>query len=402
MALAEPKRNAMSEEGRILVAADVTGDAELVRQLLADEFTHVFKSVDPEHAVQDFETYRPNVLVLAFDSLAKAEVYYLGLYRLGTVVHALVHRTIILCQREELQKVYALCRKQYFDDYVLFWPVGHDAPRLPMAVHHALRLLAMSEAAGPTAAAFAHQARKLADLESQLDQYAARGAERIDRASETLQNESRTGMAIDGLASRLNKGDLRGIIEVKDGKGLQREIDQLKAMELLSMRKTIASAVEPVRGWASGLKDALSPGMASVRQLQAMAERVRAVVMLVDDDDFQHKLLRRLLNDAACDLVSAMNGTEAMAAMRHRLPDLILMDVQLPDVDGIELTRRIRANARFAEIPVVMVTGQSDKNVVVQSIKVGASGFLVKPFNKENLLNKIRNTLDNTKHAGAD
>jgi DNA-binding response OmpR family regulator len=97
-----------------------------------------------------------------------------------------------------------------------------------------------------------------------------------------------------------------------------------------------------------------------------------------------------------------MNGTEAMAAMRHRLPDLILMDVQLPDVDGIELTRRIRANARFAEIPVVMVTGQSDKNVVVQSIKVGASGFLVKPFNKENLLNKIRNTLDNTKHAGAD
>jgi DNA-binding response OmpR family regulator len=78
------------------------------------------------------------------------------------------------------------------------------------------------------------------------------------------------------------------------------------------------------------------------------------------------------------------------------------MDVQLPDVDGIELTRRIRANARFAEIPVVMVTGQSDKNVVVQSIKVGASGFLVKPFNKENLLNKIRNTLDNTKHAGAD
>jgi CheY-like chemotaxis protein len=263
-------------------------------------------------------------------------------------------------------------------------------------------LLAMSAGTGPSAAEFASQARKLAGLESQLEQYAVRGAERIDHASETLQKESQTAMAIDGLARRLNKGDLRGIVEVKDGQGLQREIDQLKAIERLTLHQTIASAVEPVRGWASGLKDALSPGLACLRQLQVMAERVRPVVMLVDDDTFQHKLLHRLLNDAACDLVSAMDGSEAMSALRNRLPDLILMDVQLPDVDGIELTRRIRTNARFAQIPVVMVTGQSDKNVVVQSVKAGAAGFLVKPFNKETLLGKIVSTLGSPKPAGAD
>ncbi|MEO7937836.1 MAG: response regulator [Burkholderiaceae bacterium] len=344
----------MSNDARILVATDVTGDADLVRRLLQDEFNQVSKSVDPDLAVQDFETYRPNVLMLAFNSLEKAEVYCLGLYRLSSLAHALEHRTIILCNTDELQKVYALCRKEFFDDYVLFWPVGHDAPRLCMAVHHALRRLAISDGAGPTVAEFASQARKLAGLELQIEQYVAQGAERFELASDALEGGQEA-----------------------------------------------ASALAPVRGWASGLKDELSPGLEAIRQLQALAERVRPAVLLVDDDEFQHKLLRRLMMDAGCDLISALTGADALAAIRNRRPDLILMDVQLPDVDGIELTRSIRASERFAAIPVLMLTGQSDKNVVVQSIKAGASGFLVKPFNKDLLLTKISAILEGVKSSGA-
>jgi CheY-like chemotaxis protein len=393
----------MSNDKRILIATDVTGDAALVHRLLQDEFDHVGESVDPDRAVHDFETQRPHVLILAFNSLAKAETYYLGLYRLGAAAHAVEHRTIILCTRDDLQGVYALCRKQYFDDYVLFWPVGHDAPRLPMAVHHAFRQLAATAAAGPSVPEFASQARKLAGLELQLEQYVARGAERIDHVRDTLQDGSRITSALDGLAGRLNRGELRSIVEVKDEPGLVRELNQLKAMELATFSKTIDSAIEPVRGWANDLKGAFSPGLESIRELQVLADRVRPLVLLVDDDKYQQKLLRHLLREAGYDLMSALTGTEALTVMRSRRPDLILMDVQLPDIDGIALTHRIRGTARFARIPIVMITGHSDKSVVVKSIQAGASGFLVKPFNKDHLLDKISANLRGAEAStGAD
>ncbi|MDP3223015.1 MAG: response regulator [Rubrivivax sp.] len=70
------------------------------------------------------------VLVLAFDSLDKAQGYYLGLYRLGRVLQQHAHRTVILCNRDEVQAVFDLCKKACFDDYVLYWPHSHDGPRL--------------------------------------------------------------------------------------------------------------------------------------------------------------------------------------------------------------------------------------------------------------------------------
>lgn len=132
----------MSAAARILVATDAVADADLVRELLSDEFENVIGSANPDRAILDFENHRPEVLILAFDGLEKAERYYLGLYRRSPLIHGLPHRTVILCNNADLRRVYELCKKEYFDDYVLFWPLNHDAPRLPMAVHHSLRQLA--------------------------------------------------------------------------------------------------------------------------------------------------------------------------------------------------------------------------------------------------------------------
>ena len=71
----------MTQSGSILIATEVVADAELVRQILLDEFDNVVVSTCAAHAVRDLETHRPAVLVLAFDALAKSERYYLGLYR---------------------------------------------------------------------------------------------------------------------------------------------------------------------------------------------------------------------------------------------------------------------------------------------------------------------------------
>ena len=74
-------------------------------------------------------------------------------------------------------------------------------------------------------------------------------------------------------------------------------------------------------------------------------------------------------------------------------PDLILMDFQMPGINGVETTRRLRAIGSLASVPVIMLTGNSDGNAVVESIKAGACDFIVKPFDKDTLLAKIARVL---------
>lgn len=385
----------MSKDTRILVASDVRGDADLVCKLLREEFGNVMGSTHAQRAVHDFEQHRPEVLVLAFNSLEKSERYYLGLYRLSTLAHGMVHRTIILCSKDELQRVYALCRQQHFDDYVLFWPLTHDAPRLPMAVHQAARQLAATSGGEPSVAEFAAQARRLVTLESLLEKYALSGGERLDAATRSLQHAQQSiGLALDGFSQQLSRGEFDAIVTVKDALGLQREFSRLKSGEIATELNAMSAAVQPMRDWAGALTQDLAPQLETARALQTLAERVRPLVLLVDDDEFQHHLLGTLLKRENIELACAASGAQALASLRQRRPDLILMDVGLPDIDGVEVTRRIKAIDQYAAVPIVMITGQSDKDVVVQSVKVGAADFVVKPFNQEKLLVKIRHHLN--------
>jgi CheY-like chemotaxis protein len=116
-------------------------------------------------------------------------------------------------------------------------------------------------------------------------------------------------------------------------------------------------------------------------------------VLVVDDDEFQHGLLRQLLVDVKLELVFVTSGVAAIAALCKRRPDLVLMDVDLPDTDGIETTRRIRSVQQFTNIPVIMITGNSEKGVVVESLKAGASDFVVKPFDRNSLIAKVHKFL---------
>jgi CheY-like chemotaxis protein len=382
-------------KARILIATDSASDAELVRKLLADEFDDVSVSTDPERSVEDFERRKPQVLVLAFNTLEKAERYYLGLYRRGTTAHALPHRTVILCNKDDLRRAYELCRDQYFDDYILFWPLTNDAPRLPMSVHHALRQLAPNRSAAASMAELAAQARRIAELEAQLEQYVARGGSRVDEASRTVRAAGQQiGAAIDTFGRRLTDGELRDLVEMKDRGGFESELGRFKKQQIEPPLQAVADAVAPLRQWADGLRDAFAPQLESARSVKALAEHLRPLVLVVDDDRFQHRLLSHMLADSWIDLEFAASGAEALSFLRRRRPDLVLMDIELPDMSGVEVVRRMKAVAQLAAVPVVMITGHSEKQLVIDSLKAGAAAFVVKPFDKATLLAKLTKLLD--------
>jgi CheY-like chemotaxis protein len=346
----------------ILVATHASADAELVARLLGDEFDNVRMSTKPEFAVSDFEKHLPSILILSFDTLVEAERYYLGLYRLSKVIHTVPHKTIILCNKDDLWRVYDLCKKQQFDDYVLFWPATNDAPRLRMAVHHAARLLEPLAPDAVMPGQLAAQARRMAALEPKLAEFTKQFAQEIDNTGAATRAAER---ALD-VAQTTNPDDLR------------------------RQFRSVGASVEALRRVIGDLTSAIAPQLEAARTMGGLAERMRPVVLAVDDDDFQRKLLHKQLAGAKVDLAWAASGAEALAMMWKQRPDLVLMDVELPDFNGVEVTRRLKSVEQFAEIPVIITTGHSQKAIVMESLTAGAADFLVKPFDRAHLLDKLR------------
>jgi len=379
---------------KILIATDVVTDAALVKDMLNEEFIHVFTSTDPERAVADFEQHQPDVLVLALQELEKSERYYLGLYRLSQAVHQHPHRTVILCGKDEVKRVYQLCMKDFFDDYVLFWPMTYDSSRLLMSLHSALRDLASLKSSGPSVAEFAAQARRLAELENTLGQQVAQGGKHIEAASRAMkQAEQKIDASLDGFSQRLINGEFPESVEVKNSDGLKKEINRLKHVEIQQHFHTAAESTQPLKQWAQELRKECEPLLKSARAMNAMAERIRPTVLVVDDDEFQRKIIGKLLEAENYHLVFATGGVDALNILRKTRPDIVLMDVMMPDMDGIEATRRLKAVPHLAKIPVIMVTGDSEGDVVVGSLKAGACDFVVKPFSSATLVAKINHAL---------
>ena len=379
----------------ILVAAENVTDAEQIRKLLAEEFDKVFTTTDEDKVAADFERHRPGVLVLAFNSLEKAERYYLGLYHLCPTVQQTPHRTVIMCREEDVKRVYDLCRKNHFDDYVLFWPMTCDMSRLAMAVHHALCELAAQREGGPSVAEFAAQARRLAALEGSLDHQMTRGSRHIAVASRAMAlAEEGVDAALDGFSRRLIEGVVPDAVTVSNPDALNQEVSRLKREDIGDRFRVATESVEPLKQWADELKQGFSAHTALVRELNALADSVQPTVLMVDDDELQHKLVARILEGENYRLIFAANGVEALSILRKTRPDVVLMDFMMPEMDGIEATRRLKAAPQFAKLPVIMITGQSKGGVVIDSLKAGATGFLVKPFERDTLIAKLRQALN--------
>ena len=114
-------------------------------------------------------------------------------------------------------------------------------------------------------------------------------------------------------------------------------------------------------------------------------------ILYVEDNEFNLKIVRQLLSRTSYRLIEAMDGEAGVATAQNELPDLILMDVQLPKLSGLEATRRLRADAKTAAIPIVVITSFALSGDAEKAKAAGASAYLAKPYSPRELLQLIRN-----------
>jgi two-component system, cell cycle response regulator DivK len=113
-------------------------------------------------------------------------------------------------------------------------------------------------------------------------------------------------------------------------------------------------------------------------------------ILVVEDQEDNRRILRDLLTSAGYEIISAENGRDAVAAAAAERPDLILMDIQLPLLDGYEATRRIKANPELKAIPIIVVTSYALSGDETKARAAGCDAYVTKPFSPRALLAKIR------------
>ncbi len=116
-------------------------------------------------------------------------------------------------------------------------------------------------------------------------------------------------------------------------------------------------------------------------------------ILIVDDNPTNVKVLQTRLVAEGYEVVTAGDGEEGLATARQQIPDLILLDVMMPKLDGFEVCRRLRADSEFPFTPIIMVTAMADSKDVIAGLEAGGDEYLTKPVDHAALAARVRSML---------
>lgn len=119
----------------------------------------------------------------------------------------------------------------------------------------------------------------------------------------------------------------------------------------------------------------------------------QALILIVDDEDPIREMLSLILESAGYTCRTAENASQTFTSLTQQTPDLILLDWMLPDMNGIEIAKRLRSQTETQDIPIIMLTARGEENDRVRGLNVGADDYIVKPFSPNELLARIKAVL---------
>ena len=117
------------------------------------------------------------------------------------------------------------------------------------------------------------------------------------------------------------------------------------------------------------------------------------MILIADDNPNTRRIVAFALRRGELECVEAVDGEDALAAIEREIPDLLLLDVMMPRVDGLEVCRRLRAGPRTADLPIIMISALAEEGAILRGFDAGADDYLVKPLQPSIVLAKVRATL---------
>jgi PleD family two-component response regulator len=147
-----------------------------------------------------------------------------------------------------------------------------------------------------------------------------------------------------------------------------------------------ASAPETVKSILSEPASASETVKSTLSESTSASETAKSI-LAVDDDVYCIDMFKAALQSIPCKIIGATSGKSALNILKMRTPDLFVLDIEMPEMNGYQLARELRANGQKS--PIVFITGNSTNDCISQALKVGAADFIVKPINPGLVLARI-------------
>jgi diguanylate cyclase (GGDEF)-like protein len=224
-----------------------------------------------------------------------------------------------------------------------------------------------------------------------------------------------SGLPADEIARRLRESLPSAIGELVEAnhrlRDLGQHLESLVTAAAAELRATAdgfgngdearSAAASRLRRLAEDLERSLRPaGEVDASRAPASAVGPRPRVLVADDEEDARSALAEVLQPE-CEVVGAADGAEAVERARAEHPDLVLMDLSMPNVDGLQALRRIRADPSTAEVPVIFVSARGDDSVKARALDMGAVDYLQKPFSERELRARVERTLRQSRSQSA-
>ncbi|WMC12414.1 response regulator [Oceanimonas pelagia] len=357
----------------VFVATGSNSTAEIISQMLIPEFERLIICTSTEHVVKEFDASGACVLVLAYNEVVQSGEVYDLLCRHSKKINLLPHKALLLCNKHEAKVAYDYCRDGKFDNYVVFWPLSYDPFRLLMSIHQALVELDKIHHLREKDKVTREQRNHLVNLEALL--------------ARQLKESSNFTLQVNHAVDRV-EGYINDTFMAKHGDGWRKSV----VFDLEQLRGGIKSIRKATRDFDSFSHQSDRTS----RRLNKKRGETKASILVVEDDAFQRNLLVALLRSDDYDVQFSASGEEAIGMLQHSTPDLILMDIMMPGINGIETTRLIKTSPLSKNIPIIITSGYNQRDVILECINLGACSFIIKPFNRQTIIKKVAAALESS------
>ncbi|MBI3903853.1 MAG: response regulator [Nitrosomonadales bacterium] len=372
----------------ILIVTDLPEEGVAIRKLLTPDMGEYWCADTDGDGVRLFAEKRPRVLILSFEEIGKAELFYLGLHRQCPQIQDIPHRSLLFCTNKEAEAAFHLCMKGIVDDYMVNRPL-YDLFRLRLSIHQALDISVLKQQSNGLRRRLADVGDDLRHLDEHMGKTLATGKElRQETLHAFREFTSRMTSDLAQFEERLLESGLDNAVKVLDHTALQQQLDQLPHKNMEVEKLHVEKKMQDAEAWAKKADKGFRQQVEPLRKTEFPPARPE--VMVVDDENVYRELIIDVLGESDFRVSGAESGQAALTGLKNRQPDIILLDFQMPGLNGLETLRRIQADPKLNSIPIIMLTGDSEKTLVRECIMAGAVDFIVKPSNRATLIAKIR------------
>ena len=129
--------------------------------------------------------------------------------------------------------------------------------------------------------------------------------------------------------------------------------------------------------------------------------KAKKKILVIDDENDILLIIKSALHEEGFDVTTANNGYDGLALAEDASPDLIILDIMMPEMDGFEVLQQLKENEKTAQIPVVILTGMSSKDKIREALNKGIDYYIVKPFEYRDLVSKVQIAIDDAERSAS-